>query len=341
MPLAGRGMTSFSGRPPLRVAVVGAGQMGSQHLRIYSALKGVELIGLVDFDDARAAAAVARFGCRRFASVAELSPEIEAASVAVPSALHAEVAGQLLDGGVHCLVEKPLATTETDCRALVDAASARDLVLMAGHVERYNPAIAQLADIVSDDVIHALDARRMSALSGRITDVDVVTDLMIHDIDVVLSLMPVPVTSIIAQGVKTMRGHGPDYVTATLGFESGSIATFTASRITNNKIRELQLTTARAFIAANYTTQELLVFRQGQAAALPTRTTEQNYILDLAIDRVLVRPEEPLVLELRDFVDAVVDGVQPRVSGADALKALRIVWGIHEQLADGAMRVRG
>jgi predicted dehydrogenase len=318
---------------PVRVAVIGAGRMGTHHLRIYSGLKGVELVGVVDGDPSRAREAAARYGCRSFSSLEEVAGEVDAATVAVPSSLHAEVAGALLERGVHCLVEKPLATTEEDCRALIEAAGARDLVLLVGHVERFNPVVRQLDEILQGSLVHAIDVRRMSALSSRVTDVEVTTDLMVHDVDVVLALMQGEVTNIFAQGVRTGGRAGQDYVTANLSFDNGSMATLTASRITHNKIRELHVTADLGFINASYSTQELLIYRQGEATKLQPDGSEANYVLELEIGRVLIRADEPLVLEIRHFVDAVRNRTPPLVSGQDALRAMRIVWEIQDLLS--------
>lgn len=319
----------------LRVAVVGAGKMGSNHLRAYSTIKGVEVAGVFDVDRDRAEAAARRYGCPVLDTLDSVTEEADAASVAVPSSLHAEVGGTLLEGGVHCLIEKPLATTEADCRKLIDGARRQGLVLLVGHVERFNPVVEQLEEIVGGHLIHAIDARRMSALSARITDVDVVSDLMVHDLDIVLALMKSPVAEVYARGVHTVGAGGQDYVTAVLAFANGGLASLTASRITQNKVRELQLTTDVGFITANYTTQELLLYRQGHVAELGSGS---NYVLDLAIERVFVRPGEPLVLELRHFVDAVLGRVAPRVSGEDALEALQLVWRVKHQVSGEAGR---
>lgn len=323
---------------PVRVGVVGAGQMGANHLRIYGGVKGVELVGVVDGDPARAQLAAARHGCRVFASAQEMAGEIDAASIAVPSSLHAEVAGPLLERGVHCLVEKPLATTEAGCQALIAAAEAGGAVLLVGHVERFNPVVRQLGEIVRDSTVHAIDVRRMSALSARITDVDVVADLMIHDLDVVLSLLGHDVTGVFAQGVTSADGGSPGYVTATLLFAGGSMATLTASRITHNKIRELNVTADLGFITASYLTQELLIHSQARTSASARDGGEPKYVLDLAIERVLIRPEEPLDVEIRHFVDAVVNGTPPLVSGQEALDAMRFVWQIQRLLADQGLK---
>ena len=319
---------------PVRVGVIGAGRMGANHLRIYSGLKGVELVGVVDADAACAQAASARYGCRVFGSAQEIAGEIDAATIAVPSSLHAGVAGPLLEQGVHCLVEKPLATGEADCEALIAAADTSGAVLLVGHVERFNPVVRQLAGILEGNVVHAIDVRRMSALSARITDVDVVEDLMIHDIDVVLSLLGTDVTDVFAQGVGGSPGAGRDYVTATLMFAGGSMATLTASRITHNKIRELNVTADVGYITASYLNQELLIHSQAQTTGSTGHGGATSYVLDLAIERVLIRPEEPLDVEIRHFIDAVQHGTPPLVSGRDALDAMRFVWQIQRLLAD-------
>ncbi len=306
--------------------------MGSHHLRIYSGLKGVELVGVVDEQPARAREAAERYGCRAFASAAQMADEIDAASVAVPSLLHADVAGGLLEQGVHCLVEKPLAVTEAECEALIEAARSRGLVLLVGHVERFNPVVRQLGEILRGDVVHAIDVKRMSALSARITDVDVVADLMVHDIDVVLSLMGTSVTGLSAQAVRKPGNTSHDYVTATLLFDSGSMASLTASRITHNKIREISVTADLGFITASYITQELLIHSQARTFGLGADGSGRGYVLDLAIERVLVRPAEPLDLEIRHFVEAVAHGTPPLVSGRDALNAMRLVWDIQQLL---------
>jgi predicted dehydrogenase len=312
----------------LRVAVVGAGEMGSHHLRIYSGLKGVELVGVVDPDPARAERATTLYGCRAFQSLANVAECIDAASVAVPSSLHAEVAGFLLERGIHCLVEKPLATTEIDCLALIAKAQERNLVLLVGHVERFNPMVEQLGRVLSSAQIHAFDVSRMSAWSSRIGDVDVVIDLMVHDIDVVLALAHGEVREVFAHGVRTAGESDADYVSATLSFEDGSIASLTASRITQNKIRELRVTSDMGFISADYLSQELLIYRQAEMSAIDDPTSEGDYVLDLSMERVLVRTAEPLVAEIQHFVAAVQNGTAPLVSGNDALRAMRIAWQI-------------
>jgi predicted dehydrogenase len=308
----------------VRVGVVGAGRMGSNHLRVYSELKGVELIGFLEPDDARAAEARARFGCRRFRGLEEMAASVDAATVASPSSCHARDGLALLESGVHCLVEKPLATTEDGARALVEAAERNGVVLLVGHIERFNPVVTTLTDLLHGREVHAVEARRMSAVSARITDVDVASDLMVHDLDIVQQLAGGEPSTVMANAVRTSGAAGDDYVNALLSFSAGTVAAVAASRITQNKIRQISVTSDVGFVTADYSTQELLVYRQGSISTdSPLRGTQ--FRLDLAVERVYVTQGEPLVLELRHFVDAVQGEVAPRVTGEQAIAALRTV----------------
>ena len=315
-------------RAPLNVAVVGAGQMGEHHLRILDRLKGANVVAVVDNDEGRRTRAAELYRCQAFSSVEELSG-IDAATVAVPSSAHAEVAEYLLAQGIHCLVEKPLATTETACERMIAAAEGSGAVLLVGHVERFNPAVEQLIEVLDGHAIHAIDVKRMSSVSSRITDVDVVMDLMVHDLDIVLALMGEDVSSISAAAVHA-TSSGEDYVAATLSFPSGALTTLTASRITQNKIRKLEATTELGLVSANFITQELVIYREGRFGDESNDTG--SYVLDVAMERVFVRPTEPLVAELSHFLEAARGDAPTRVSGRDALAALRLVWHIQDVL---------
>lgn len=320
---------------PVRVAVVGAGAMGRHHLRIYSTLKWVELIAVVDVDPDRANQAARDFDCTTYGSVDDIVGKVDAASVCVSSVEHAAVGRHLLDNGVHCLIEKPLATTEQDCLDLIAAADRSGATLLVGHIERFNPAVRQLAALLDGHGIHAIDVRRLSAVSGRISDVDVVADLMVHDLDIVLSLIGKQPSSATARGVHTAGGKGQDYVTALLSFPGGALATLTASRITQNKVRELHVTTDLGLVAINYSTQELMIYRQERIlAAEESVASFGNYAVDIAMERVAIRNSEPLVMELQHFIDAVRQGTPPLVTGEQALDALRLVWRIQNEIAE-------
>ena len=324
-----------SGNLARRVAVVGAGQMGVNHARVYSQLRGAELVGVLDVDRDRAEKVAEQFGTTVLPSVQALVDEgAEAVSLCAPSSLHASLGCELFAAGLHCLVEKPLATTEPDALALIAAAAAAGRQLVVGHIERFNPAVIQLREILGDaPEVLAADARRMSAVSGRITDVDVVSDLMVHDLDIVLDLVRDDIADITARGVLRSRAPGDDYVSALLTFGNGALASLTASRITQNQIRELQISTETHLMTVDYSAQELLMFRQGRIGGVGDREVESTrYVLDVSTERVFVRRTEPLAAELAHFL-AVVDGSERAlVTGDAALRVLRIVWEIRDQV---------
>jgi predicted dehydrogenase len=318
-------------RPAVRLGVVGAGNMGRNHLRTLQWLKGADLVGLVDPDELTASRAAELYGCRPFSSVEALAHEVDAMIVAAPSSQHAEIAIPLLTQGVSCLVEKPLATTEADCLAMIAAARESGARLLVGHVERFNPVIEHLVQLLQGSRIYAVDVRRMSSVSGRITDVDVVSDLMVHDLDIVRALVGMTPSRIRAVGVRAESSAHVDYAAASLVFPNGEIATVTSSRITQNKIRHYQVTSDIGSITADLVGRELLIHRQSRLEPITVGSAE--FTLDLSIDRVFVRNAEPLFVELSHFLDVVAGEKEPLVSGEDALASMRMVWAVQGSLA--------
>ncbi len=314
----------------LSVAVVGVGDMGRNHARCLAAMKGVDLVAVVDSDVDRCHEVAATFECRSVTSISDL-PQVDAAIVAVPSASHAEVGCALMERGVHCLIEKPLALDRTQARLLVDAADSANVVLQVGHIERFNPAVRQLKKLLEGELVLVTNARRMSAVSGRVTDIDVVMDLMVHDLDIMLFLMGDDIDSIEARAVT--GPSGPDHVTALLSFQDGRLASLTASRITQNQIRKLEVTTRDRFLTVDYPNQELLIFRQGRTGHLDCSDSFQDkYVLDVETMRVFIRRSEPLVAELQHFVGAIRGSNDNEVDGHGAIRALELVWAIQERL---------
>jgi predicted dehydrogenase len=248
--------------------------------------------------------------------------------------LHAEVAVPLLDAGIHCLVEKPLAPTRTDAIAILEAATRGGAQLCVGHIERFNPAVRQLHDIVDPAEVLAVEAHRMSAVSQRIADVDVVTDLMVHDIDIVLDLVRAPVVDVCARAVGGSGDAGADFVTALVTFESGALAALTASRVTQNQVRTLDVTATERLFTVDYSRQELSIFRQGRIGGVLGEPLEPGrYVLDVGTERVFVRRIEPLAAELAHVVAVVRGHETPLVGGREALDALELVWAIREQIS--------
>ena len=322
---------------PLRVAVIGVGNMGQNHLRVYDLIKGVVIVGVVDSDLAKAKSVAERYGCAAWGSVDEILGKVDAVSVCAPSALHCQIGKFVLENGIACLMEKPLATTEAECAILIEAAKRHGVPLLVGHIERFNPAIRQLAQLLdSGHQVHAVEARRMSLGSLRITDVDVVLDLMVHDLDIALWLMKTPVKNVAASGVHVSNAAGRDYVTALLSFADGVTASLTASRITQTKVRELYLTTDIGYISVNYIAQDLTVHRQGSTGREPSHwSVASEAVLDSVLERVFVRKVEPLVAELQHFIDVVTKGIAPLVTGEQALNTLRVAEQIRHLAAAG------
>ncbi len=320
----------------IKVAVIGAGVMGKNHLRTYKNLPGVELIGVYDIFPEAAKAAAEMFGIKAFSSMEEVAAQVDAVSVVTTSITHADVGEFFLNHGIHCLIEKPLATTEEGCRRLIDAAKNNNVTLLVGHIERFNPAVEQMGKILSDtSKIRSLTAQRMSAASGRIIDVDVAMDLMIHDVEVIQSLVKSPVTNIQACSVKTPdKPEGKDYITAILEFESGATANLTASRITQARVRTLTVTTDTNYIDMDFINQSINVHSQGRMPYVNQESIPDwmNYGLKGSVEQLFIPTNQPLSAELSHFMDCVRGNATPRISGENALNALRVIWEIQRKL---------
>ena len=320
----------------IKVAVIGAGMMGKNHMKTYKSLNGVELVGVYDIFPEAAKAAAETFGIRAFSSMEEVAENVNAVSVVTTSVTHADVGEFFLNKGIHCMMEKPLACTEEECQRLISAADKTNVVLLVGHIERFNPAVEQMGKLLSDtSKIRSLTAQRMSAASGRITDVDVSMDLMIHDVEVIQSLVKSPVVNIQAASVKTKESPmGKDYITALLEFENGATANITASRITQARVRTLTVTTDTNYIDMDFINQSINVHSQGRMPYVnPENIPEwMNYGLKGSVEQLFIPTNQPLSAELNHFLSCVRGEATPRITGQNALDALRVIWKIQEKL---------
>ena len=312
----------------LSFAVVGVGEMGQNHARCLASMKGVDLVAVVDPDNQRRMSISTTYGCEAYASISELQG-IEAAVVAAPTAMHAELGCALLERGIHCLIEKPLAYSREEAQLLIDTADLADTTLQVGHIERFNPAVRQLKELLIGESTIVANASRMSAFSGRVEDIDVVMDLMVHDLDVVLFLLEESTGEVVARGID--GPHGFDHVTVLVSFPSGRLATLTASRITQNLVRKLEITTNDRYFTIDYPNQELLVFKQGRIEGWTE--DRASYSLDVDTRRIFVRRGEPLIAELEHFVGAIRGHHMNEVDGRQALRALELVWKVQTCLA--------
>ncbi|MBX7199622.1 MAG: Gfo/Idh/MocA family oxidoreductase [Rhodospirillaceae bacterium] len=287
---------------PLRLAVIGAGVMGKRHIAAAKRI-GAPIVAMVDADAAQAKAGAEMAGCPAFADSASLIGNADAAVIAVPTGAHVPIAAPLLKAGIGCLVEKPLAATEAECRQLIAAATEGRAVLQVGHIERFNPAIETLAHAgLPPASMLAIAARRMSASSARVLDIDVVMDLMVHDIDVVLTLKKTPVARVSARG-------SDDHAVALIGFADGTTATLTASRVTATRIRDLDVVTPDAFFHVDYAARTASKSRR--------RDSGQFEVSDLAVTGT-----DALNAQLEGFLASVRGDKAPRVSGEDALATM-------------------
>ena len=320
----------------IKVAVIGAGMMGRNHLKTYKALQGVELVGVYDIFTENAVKAAEMFGIKAFTSLEEVAHNVDAVSVVTTSVAHCEVGEFFLNKGIHCMIEKPLATTEEECMRLINAAKNNNVTLLVGHIERFNPAVEQMGKILSDtNKIRSLTAQRMSAASGRITDVDVAMDLMIHDVEVIQSLVKSDVINVQATAVRTPGNEsGKDYITALLQFANGATANITASRITQARVRTLTVTTDTNYIDMDFINQSINVHSQGRMPYVNQEEIPEwmNYGLKGSVEQLFIPTNQPLQAELSHFVDCINGKATPRISGENALDALRVVWRIQDAL---------
>ena len=333
--------------------MVGAGAFGRNHARVYRQLQQegkVRLVGVVDPDTARADAVAREFDCRAFGSVEQIlttHTEIEAVSVAVPTVLHLEVARTLLEGGVDVLIEKPLAPTLAEADELVDLAKKHKRIAQVGHLERFNPAVRATLPLITQPMF--FEVHRLSVFSPRSLDVDVILDLMIHDLDIVLSFVKSPVKEVRAVGLPILSGK-VDIANVRIEFQSGCVANLTASRVSTERVRKLRFFQPRQYISIDYGRQDVLVFTVQSPAGDPAQPMSAHTTLNLEAGKPTVNPniqmakppvatEEPLVAEIRAFLQSVKDRSRPLVSLEEGRKALDLALEILSEIHRHAGRV--
>jgi predicted dehydrogenase len=308
--------------------VVGAGAFGRNHARVYHQLEqagSVRLVGVVDPNTARADALAREFDCKAFGSVEQMlttHSEVQAASVAVPTVLHLEVARALMEAGVDVLIEKPLASSQTESNEMMLLAKKHNRVAQVGHLERFNPAVRATLPLITQPMF--FEVHRLSVFTPRSLDVDVVLDLMIHDLDIVLAFVHSPVKEIRAVGLPILSGK-VDIANVRVEFESGCVANFTASRVSTERVRKLRLFQPGQYISIDYGRQDVLVFAVGDAAGPSAKPSVNPQI---HVDKPAITAEEPLLAEIKSFLECVRDRSQPVVSLEDGAHALELALAI-------------
>lgn len=311
----------------IRIGVIGVGDFGRNHVRVLHELAGAELIGLCDADPERARQIAAEFSTDAFSDVNQLIEQIDAACVAAPTISHARIATQLLERGVDVLVEKPMTSTLAEADALIATAKRNGRILQVGHLERFNPAVVAVKKIVSRPLF--FEVHRLGIFSPRSLDVDVVFDVMIHDLDILLSLVASPVADLRAVGIPVLTDK-VDIAHARIEFESGCVANLTASRVSTERVRKLRFFQAHEYVSVDYTRQDVVRVRVVGEGAQPA----------IDFEKVPTQPEEPLKAELRSFLAAVRDRTTPLVDGEAGRRALELADGVMQGILEHARRVQ-
>jgi predicted dehydrogenase len=330
----------LSSQNRISVAVVGVGVFGRNHARVYKELElqgePVRLLGVVDPDVNRADAVAREFECKAFGSVHQLlttHSELQAASVAAPTVHHLAVARQLMKAGVDVLIEKPLAATLAETDELVGLAATHKRVAQAGHLERFNPAVRATLPLLTRPMF--FEVHRLSVFTPRSLDVDVVLDLMIHDLDIVLAFAKSAVKEVRAVGLPILSGK-VDIANVRVEFDSGCIANFTASRVSTERVRKLRFFQPRQYISIDYGRQEVLVFTVGEDGSMPGAPSVNPQI---GVAKPPVASEEPLHAELKAFLQAVRDRSTPLVSLGDGRRALALALEIVDAIREHSAKI--
>jgi predicted dehydrogenase len=303
----------------LRVAVIGVGHLGQHHARLLGSMDGVELVGVVDTKPGRADEVAARCGTRSWPIASDLIGCVDAVTIAVPTVSHLETAVPFLERGVAALVEKPLAPTVADAERLIAVAARAGATLAAGHTERFNPAVVAALPLVSDP--RFVEVHRLGTFPERSLDIDVIFDLMIHDLDLLLAAVRSEVVSIEAVGVNVLTPR-TDIANARLRFASGCVANVTASRISRDQVRKIRFFQHSSYVSIDYAAQEVEVYRLAPRGSGPP----------IHGGKIDIVTDEPLRRELVDFVDAVRSRREPGVTGRAGRDALELATRIAEKM---------
>jgi predicted dehydrogenase len=307
---------------PLRVGVIGVGYLGKFHAEKYAYMKDVELVGIVDIIADRAERVAKRFRTESFSDYRELIDQVDAVSVVVPTPLHFSISRDFLEHGVDVLIEKPVAQTLEEAEALIEVAASRGSLIQVGHLERFNPAVIALTKVVDRPLF--IESHRLSVFKERGTEVDVVLDLMIHDIDIILSLVKAQPQQVHAAGVPVISSR-VDIANARLMFENGCVANVTASRISVKNMRKIRIFQKDTYVSVDYSNHDITIIRKdGQGVDLP--------IPGMSMERSIFEKADALEAELGSFVDAVRTRNAPLVSGHDGRNALGVALDIVGQI---------
>ncbi len=301
----------------IRVGVAGSGSMGRNHARVFSLLEQVELVAIYDQNAEQAKQVAEEFGGKAVDSLEEFASLVDGATVAVPTIFHREVGSYLMENGVHVLMEKPIAESLDDARALIETSHKTNTILQVGHIERFNPVMRELEARLNQPKF--IEAHRLSPFPNRSMDIGVVLDVMIHDLEIIMHLVNSPIEAIDAVGVPVLT-HREDIANARIRFQNGCVANITASRISPERMRKIRVFQGDCYLSLDYQAQTgEMYWKEGMG------------IKNAEVD---VEKEEPLRLELASFVDCVAKGLTPQVTGQHGAAALDVALEITNQIAE-------
>ena len=319
---------SVDGRPrKVRVAVVGTGEFGRNHARVYRELENAELAGVFDQDGSRAREIAKDFQTRAFQGIAELRGAVDAASVAVPTEAHREIGCALLDMGIDVLIEKPMARTVREADELIGAAERNRRILQVGHVERFNPAVLAVEPLVNRPLF--FEVHRLGVFTPRSLDVDVIYDLMIHDLDILLALVKEPVVEVKAVGIPVLT-EKVDIAHARLEFAGGAVANVTASRVSTERVRKMRFFQQHEYLSLDYARRDALRIGVKRPGPQP----------EFAFEKLPAPAVEPLRAEVEAFVEAVRTRAAPKTDGVSGRAALELATRVMESIREHAERVQ-
>ncbi|MBI5599420.1 MAG: Gfo/Idh/MocA family oxidoreductase [Deltaproteobacteria bacterium] len=314
----------------IKTAVIGAGYLGRFHAQKYMELENSELIGVVDIDTGRAQKLAAEYGVTPYADYRDLFGKVDAVSVVTPTGTHCEIGLGFLSKGIDVLMEKPMAVTAEEADALIKEADRTGAVLQIGHLERFNPAVVALSGMVKNPMF--IESHRLSPFPDRATDVDVVLDLMIHDIDIILNLVNSAVDSIDAVGIPVITDK-IDIANARIKFKNGCVANVTASRVSKERLRRIRLFQPDAYISVDYASQRISIAR------LAHRKDSLN---PAVIEEVInIEKKDALREEIKSFLECSGAGTPPPVTGSDGKRAIEVAAGIQEKMEESMGRLKG
>lgn len=325
----------------LKVAAVGVGHLGKEHARVYAELPGVELVGVVDVQEKQAEKIARQYNTRFFTKYQDVIGQVDAVSIAVPTKSHYAIAKDFLQNGVHVIIEKPMTGTIPEAKELIDISKAKGLVLQAGYIERFNPTIAAIKKLAIKPKF--IECHRLSPFTFRSADIGVVLDLMVHDIDIILSMTGSTVKKIDAVGVSVISDK-EDIANVRIQFQNGCVANITASRVSLTPMRKMRLFSEDSYISIDYQKKDALIYKKSPKLTLKALNVAEMDISTIAdlksyvfgdllkIERIKMDDYEPLKRELESFVNCIVEHKEPIVSGEDGLKAIEVAYDIMREI---------